>query len=118
MTHNRNANGFDSLWLPVGSLCFPSPSLHRRSGWGWRLSGPNPSRHKTTTGSPFSGVTSPKSVNLGQAPRPFKPKKNRTRFLEFCRYPRSLYPAPIRIAIVLENFSPHLTTKKDTRVGD
>ena len=47
-----------------------------------------------------------------------KPKKNRTRFLEFCRYLRSLYPPEIRIAIVLDNFSPHLTTKKDTRVGD
>ncbi len=47
-----------------------------------------------------------------------KPKKNRTRFLEFCRYLRSLYPPQIRIAIVLDNFSPHLTTKKDTRVGD
>jgi transposase len=30
----------------------------------------------------------------------------------------SCYPAEIRIAIVLDNFSPHLTTKKDTRVGD
>ncbi|MGX1564669.1 helix-turn-helix domain-containing protein [Streptomyces sp. NPDC055506] len=47
-----------------------------------------------------------------------KPKKNRTRFLEFCRYLRSLYPPKIRIAIVLDNYSPHLTTKKDTRVGD
>ncbi|MFE3907786.1 transposase, partial [Streptomyces sp. NPDC059153] len=46
------------------------------------------------------------------------PKKNRTRFLEFCRYLRSLYPPEIRIAIVLDNFSPHLTTKKDARVGD
>ncbi|WP_020124774.1 transposase, partial [Streptomyces canus] len=36
----------------------------------------------------------------------------------FCRYLRSLYPPEIRIAIVLDNFSPHLTTKKDTRVGD
>nr|WP_245236030.1 hypothetical protein [Streptomyces durhamensis] len=35
-----------------------------------------------------------------------KPKKNRTRFLEFCRYLRSLYPPKIRIAIVLDNFSP------------
>ncbi|MEV6995843.1 IS630 family transposase [Streptomyces sp. NPDC093228] len=34
-----------------------------------------------------------------------KPKKNRTRFLEFCRYLRSLYPPEIRIAIVLDNFS-------------
>ncbi|WTP99346.1 transposase [Streptomyces anulatus] len=46
-----------------------------------------------------------------------KPKKNRTRFLEFCRYPRRLHPPKIRIAIVLDNFSPHLTTKK-ARVGD
>nr|WP_237330073.1 hypothetical protein [Streptomyces sp. BA2] len=47
-----------------------------------------------------------------------KPKKNRTRFLEFCRYLRSLHPPETRIAIVLDNFSPHLTTKKDSRVGD
>jgi hypothetical protein len=39
-------------------------------------------------------------------------------FLEFCRYLRSLYPPTVRIAIVLDNFSPHLTTKKDTRVGE
>jgi transposase len=31
---------------------------------------------------------------------------------------RSLYPPKTRIVIVLDNFSPHLTTKKDTRVGD
>ncbi|HTP26302.1 MAG TPA: IS630 family transposase [Anaeromyxobacteraceae bacterium] len=47
-----------------------------------------------------------------------KTKKNRTTFLEFCRYLRSLYPPEIRIAIVLDNFSPHLSTKRDTRVGD
>jgi transposase len=47
-----------------------------------------------------------------------KPTKNRTRFLEFCRYLRSLYPPQVRIAIVLDNFSPHLSTKKDQRVGE
>ncbi|GAA2938679.1 hypothetical protein GCM10011428_66330 [Streptomyces violaceus] len=47
-----------------------------------------------------------------------KPRKNRTRLLEFCRYLRSLYPPDTRIVIVLDNVSPHLTTKKDTRVGD
>jgi transposase len=47
-----------------------------------------------------------------------EPTKNRTEFLEFCRYLRSLYPPRIRIALVLDNFSPHLTTKKDTRGGD
>jgi transposase len=46
-----------------------------------------------------------------------KPRKNRTRFLEFCRYLRSLYPATVRIAIICDNFSPHLTTRKDKRVG-
>jgi transposase len=46
-----------------------------------------------------------------------KPRKNRARFLEFCRYLRSLYPPDVRIAIVCDNFSPHLTTRKDKRVG-
>lgn len=45
-------------------------------------------------------------------------RKGRTEFLAFCRYLRSLHPAQVRIAIVLDNFSPHLSTKTDTRVGD
>ncbi|WP_406300549.1 hypothetical protein [Embleya sp. NBC_00888] len=47
-----------------------------------------------------------------------KPRKNRTRFPEFRRCLRSLHPPQIRIAIVLDNLSPHPPTKKDTRVGD
>ena len=47
-----------------------------------------------------------------------KVNKKRTTFLEFCRYLRSLYPSEVRIAIVMDNFSPHLSTKKDGRVGD
>jgi transposase len=46
-----------------------------------------------------------------------KLNKDRTTFLEFCRYLRSLYPPNVRIAIVMDNFSPHLSTKKDDRVG-
>ena len=46
-----------------------------------------------------------------------KPRKTRARFLEFCRYLRSLYPPEVRIAIVCDNFSPHLTTATDRRVG-
>jgi transposase len=46
-----------------------------------------------------------------------KPRKTRTRFLEFCRYLRSLYPPATRIAIICDNYSPHLTTAKDGRVG-
>ena len=47
-----------------------------------------------------------------------KLNKNRTTFLAFCRYLRSLYPVEVRIAIVMDNFSPHLSTRKDQRVGD
>ena len=47
-----------------------------------------------------------------------KIRKSRTEFLAFCRYLRSLYPPEVRIAIVLDNFSPHLSTKKDARVGE
>ena len=46
-----------------------------------------------------------------------KSRKTRTRFLEFCRYLRSLYPPATRIAIIGDNFSPHLTTAKHARVG-
>jgi len=35
----------------------------------------------------------------------------------FCRYLRSLHPPQVRIAIVCDNFSPHLSTRKDKRVG-
>jgi transposase len=45
-------------------------------------------------------------------------RKDRTAFLAFCRYLRSLYPPDVRIGIVLDNFSPHKTTKADQRVGD
>src|SRR5215210_5193262 len=45
-------------------------------------------------------------------------RKGRTQFLAFCRYLRSLYPAEVRIAIVCDNFSPHLSTKTDARVGE
>lgn len=45
-----------------------------------------------------------------------KKTKNRSKFLEFCRYLRSLHPANARIAIVCDNYSPHLTTKRCLRV--
>lgn len=45
-------------------------------------------------------------------------KKDRTAFLRFCRYLRSLHPPEVRIAIVLDNFSPHLSTKADQRVSE
>jgi hypothetical protein len=36
-----------------------------------------------------------------------KPRKTRTRFLEFCRYLRSLYPIAVRIAIICDNCEDH-----------
>ena len=45
-------------------------------------------------------------------------RKGRTQFLAFCRYLRTLHPAEVRIGIVLDNFSPHLSTKTDGRVGE
>ncbi|WP_042424576.1 IS630 family transposase [Streptacidiphilus anmyonensis] len=46
-----------------------------------------------------------------------KKTKNRSKFLEFCRYLRSLHPSGTRIAIVCDNYSPHLTTRRCQRVG-
>jgi transposase len=47
-----------------------------------------------------------------------KQRKGRTQFLAFCRYLRTLHPPEVRIALVLDNFSPHLSTRADARVGD
>jgi hypothetical protein len=46
-----------------------------------------------------------------------KPRKTRARFLEFCRYLRSLYESGVRLAIICDNFSPHLSTATDGRAG-
>ena len=46
-----------------------------------------------------------------------KRHKGRTEFLAFVHYLRSLHPPEVRIAIVMDNFSPHLSTSKDQRVG-
>ena len=43
--------------------------------------------------------------------------KGRTQFLAFVRYLRTLHPPEVRIAIVLDNFSPHTSTKTDQRVA-
>ena len=44
--------------------------------------------------------------------------KDRAAFLRFLRYMRSWYPPEVRIGIVLDNLSPHLSTKNDQRVGE
>jgi transposase len=47
-----------------------------------------------------------------------KPRKGRTEFLAFLRYLRSLYPPEVRIGIVLDNFSPHRSGRRDHRVSE
>lgn len=44
--------------------------------------------------------------------------KNRTEFLRFARFLRTLHPPEVRIALVLDNFNPHLSTKTDQRVAN
>ena len=44
--------------------------------------------------------------------------KDRTAFIRFLKSVRSVHPPEVRIGVVLDNFSPHLSTKKDQRVGD
>jgi transposase len=46
-----------------------------------------------------------------------KPGKRRGEFLVFLRYVRSLYPPGVRLGLVLDNYSPHLSTSDDPRVG-
>ena len=47
-----------------------------------------------------------------------KTRKGRVEFRAFLRYLRALHPAKVRIAIVLDNLSPHLSTTTDSSVGD
>src|SRR3954454_7025971 len=49
--------------------------------------------------------------------RPRHPAQGPHPVPDFCRYLRSLYPPTVRIAIVCDNFSPHLSTRTDSRVG-
>jgi transposase len=46
-----------------------------------------------------------------------KPRKRRGEFLVFLRYLRTLYPPRVRLGLVLDNYSPHLSTRDDPRVG-
>jgi transposase len=62
---------------------------------------------------PFAALDLARDKLYGHVTR----RKRRTQFLTFCRYLRSLYPDQVRIAIICDNFSPHLSTRTDDRVG-
>jgi transposase len=90
--HNFNADGFDSLYP----------------------------KYKGGRAPTFTGVRhlfAALDLGMDKMYGHVKKRKRRGEFLEFCCYLRSLYPPEVRIAIVCDNFSPHLTTKKDKRVG-
>lgn len=92
-----------------GSSCLPQRSARCRPGWGWRLSSrTRPGRRRL-----FAAYDLTKDQLYGH----IKKTKNRSTFLEFCRCLRSLHPTDVRIAIVCDNCSPHLTTKRCQRVG-
>jgi hypothetical protein len=47
-----------------------------------------------------------------------KLRNGRTEFLVSAATSGSLYPPATRLGFALDNFSPHLTTKTDSHVGD
>jgi transposase len=78
-----------------------------------------PRRRRRATDNRYGGVRHLfAAYDLGKLYGHIKPVKRRTQFLEFCRYLRTHYPPMVRIAIVCDNFSPHLTTRKCRRVAD
>jgi hypothetical protein len=104
--HNFNADGFDSLYPKYkgGRPATFTLRPRRRAAYN-RDDGV---RHL------FAACDLTRDRLFGHV----KTRKRRTQFLEFCRYLRSLYPPDVRIAIVCGNYSPHLSTRVDQRVGD
>ncbi len=96
----------------------PHPGRHwARAGGG----GPRPRRRRRATFNRPHGVRhllGAYDLSTDRLYGHIKARKGRSEFLAFCRYLRSLHPRQVRIAIVLDNWSPHRSTKKDTRVGD
>jgi transposase len=71
------------------------------------------------TGQTAASQGRPHANRRGQAVRAHQAThKNRTRFLEFCRYLRSPCPHQTRIAIICDKYRPHLTTRKDNRAWE
>jgi transposase len=82
--------------------------------------GPRPRRRRRATYTRPHGVRhllAAYDLNRDRLYGHVKPRKRRGEFLTFLRYLRSLYPSKVRIGIVLDNASAHLSTRKDRRVG-
>ena len=98
-------------------------NLQPHPGRQWALAGgggPTPRRRRRATYKRPHGVRhllAAYDLSRDRLYGHVKPRKRRGEFLVFLRYVRSLYPPAIRIAIVLDNYSPHLSTRTDRRVG-
>jgi transposase len=98
-------------------------NLQPHPGRQWALAGgggPTPRRRRRATYKRPHGVRhllAAYDLSRDKLYGHIKPRKRRGEFLGFLRYVRSLYPPAIRIAIVLDNYSPHLSTRTDRRVG-
>jgi hypothetical protein len=82
--------------------------------------GPRPRRRRRATYTRPHGVRhllAAYDLNRDRLYGHVKPRKRRGELLTFLRSLRSLYPSPVRIGIVLDNASAHLSTRKDRRVG-
>ena len=83
--------------------------------------GPTPRRRRRATYTRPHGVRhllAAYDLNRDRLYGHIKPRKRRGEFLVFLRYLRTLYPPTVRLGLVLDNFSPHLSTTDDPRVGD
>jgi transposase len=99
-------------------------NLQPHPGRHWALTGgggPVPRRRRRATYKRLHGVRhlfAALDLNRDRLYGHSKPRKRRGELLGFLRYVRSLYPCQVRIGIVLDNASPHLSTKTDQRVGN
>ena len=91
------------------------PSGHQRSTPGRSAPADAGHLHPAPRGAPPARRLRP--VHR-QALRAREVQEGTHRLLGLLRYVRTLHPPHVRIAIVMDNFVPHLSTKKDTRVGD
>ena len=77
------------------------------------VAGGPPTTGRTGSATSWPATTLDRTASTGTSPRTRAAPSS----CAFVRYLRTLYPAEVRIAIVLDNFSPHTSTKTDQRVA-
>ena len=98
-------------------------NLQPHPGRQWTLAaggGPTPRRRRRATYTRPHGVRhllAAYDLSRDKLYGHLKPRKRRGEFLVFLRYLRTLYPPGVRLGLVLDNYSPHLSTRDDPRIG-